>query len=215
MSADGSVLIWNKKLFKQAGLDPEKGPTTWAEIEQDAEKVNALGNGVSGFYFSGACGGCNAFTFMPLVWASGGEILVGRRQEGDARHAADARRHRLLSRHDRQGPRSRKRQDRHRRPTSSAALPPTISASSPIGAFAIGDLVKNYPGHRFRRHLPARQGRRLAVLRRRRQLRGHGRARQPRRRQRTSSSSSIRSKARPCLPSWAACRPAPMSPRKR
>ena len=33
MSADASVLIWNKKLFKQAGLDPEKGPTNWAEIE--------------------------------------------------------------------------------------------------------------------------------------------------------------------------------------
>ncbi|TJX06396.1 MAG: extracellular solute-binding protein, partial [Mesorhizobium sp.] len=35
-SADASVLIWNKKLFKQAGLDPEKGPTNWAEIEADA-----------------------------------------------------------------------------------------------------------------------------------------------------------------------------------
>ena len=33
MSADASVLLWNKKLFKQAGLDPEKGPTNWAEIE--------------------------------------------------------------------------------------------------------------------------------------------------------------------------------------
>lgn len=74
-SADSSVLIWNKKLFKQAGLDPEKGPTTWAEIEADAEKVNALGGDIKGFYFSGACGGCNIFTFTPLVWASGGEIL--------------------------------------------------------------------------------------------------------------------------------------------
>jgi len=74
-SADSSVLIWNKKLFKQAGLDPEKGPTNWAEIEADAEKVNALGGDIRGFYFSGACGGCNIFTFTPLVWASGGEIL--------------------------------------------------------------------------------------------------------------------------------------------
>ncbi|MBZ9936060.1 sugar ABC transporter substrate-binding protein [Mesorhizobium sp. BR1-1-16] len=74
-SADSSVLIWNKKLFKQAGLDPEKGPTNWAEIEADAEKVNALGGDIRGFYFSGACGGCNIFTFTPLVWASGGGIL--------------------------------------------------------------------------------------------------------------------------------------------
>jgi multiple sugar transport system substrate-binding protein len=74
-SADSSVLIWNKKLFKQAGLDPEKGPTNWAEIEADAEKVNALGGDIHGFYFSGACPGCNIFTFTPLVWATGGDIL--------------------------------------------------------------------------------------------------------------------------------------------
>ncbi|MCX5579936.1 ABC transporter substrate-binding protein [Kaistia terrae] len=74
-SADSSVLIWNKKLFKQAGLDPEKGPTNFAEIAADAEKVAALGGEIKGFYFSGACGGCNIFTFTPLIWASGGDIL--------------------------------------------------------------------------------------------------------------------------------------------
>lgn len=74
-SADGSVLIWNKKLFKQAGLDPEKGPATWAEIRADAERVNALGGDIKGLYFSGNCGGCNIFTFTPLIWASGGDIF--------------------------------------------------------------------------------------------------------------------------------------------
>jgi multiple sugar transport system substrate-binding protein len=75
-SADSSVLVWNKTLFKKAGLDPEKGPTTWAEIRADAEKVNALGGDVKGFYFSGNCGGCNIFTFTPLIWASGGDIFA-------------------------------------------------------------------------------------------------------------------------------------------
>jgi len=74
-SSDASVLIWNKDLFKQAGLDPEKGPTNWAEIRSDAEKVNALGKDIKGFYFSGNCGGCNIFTFTPLIWASGGDIF--------------------------------------------------------------------------------------------------------------------------------------------
>ena len=74
-SAEGSVLIWNKALFKRAGLDPEKGPTTWAEMAEDAAKVNALGGDVKGFYFSGNCAGCMAFTLTPLVWASGGEVL--------------------------------------------------------------------------------------------------------------------------------------------
>jgi len=74
-SSDASVLIWNKDLFKQAGLDPKKGPTNWAEIRSDAEKVNALGKDIKGFYFSGNCGGCNIFTFTPLIWASGGDIF--------------------------------------------------------------------------------------------------------------------------------------------
>ncbi len=74
-SADSSVLIWNRTLFKQAGLDPDKGPTTWQQIADDAAKVSALGGDIKGFYFAGNCAGCNIFTMMPLVWASGGNIL--------------------------------------------------------------------------------------------------------------------------------------------
>ena len=76
LTTETSVLAWNKDLFRKAGLDPEKGPTTWAEWKADAAKVTALGGDTRGFYFSGACGGCAIFTFTPLVWASGGEILV-------------------------------------------------------------------------------------------------------------------------------------------
>ena len=74
-SAEGSILLYNKDLFKKAGLDPEKPPTTWQEIRDDAAKISALGGGVKGFYFSGACAGCNAFTLLPLIWASGGDVL--------------------------------------------------------------------------------------------------------------------------------------------
>ncbi|GAA2831200.1 extracellular solute-binding protein [Kitasatospora paracochleata] len=42
-------LLYNRKLFKQAGLDPEKPPTTWAEIREAAKKIAALGNGVNGY----------------------------------------------------------------------------------------------------------------------------------------------------------------------
>ena len=74
-SAEASVLLYNKDLFKKAGLDPNSPPKTWAEILSDAKKITALGDGVKGFYFSGACAGCNAFTFLPLIWASGGDVL--------------------------------------------------------------------------------------------------------------------------------------------
>ena len=74
-SAEGSVLLYNKALFKRAGLDPNQPPTNWSEIEQDAKKITALGNGIYGYYLSGRCPGCNAFTYLPLIWASGGDVL--------------------------------------------------------------------------------------------------------------------------------------------
>ena len=74
-NAEGSYLIYNKGLFEQAGLDPENPPKTWAEIADAAAKIRALGDDIFGYYFSGACAGCNAFTFMPLIWASGGDVL--------------------------------------------------------------------------------------------------------------------------------------------
>jgi multiple sugar transport system substrate-binding protein len=74
-NAEASILMWNKNLFEEAGLDPEQPPTTWAEIADYAEQINALGDDTYGYYFSGNCAGCNAFTFMPLIWASGGDIL--------------------------------------------------------------------------------------------------------------------------------------------
>ncbi len=42
-------LIYNRKLFQQAGLDPDKAPTTWAEVRADAKKIAALGNGTVGY----------------------------------------------------------------------------------------------------------------------------------------------------------------------
>lgn len=72
---DVSVLMWNKDLFKKAGLDPEKGPTTLAEVHEDAKKIRALGGDIYGFWFSGACPGCNIFTMSPLMVASGAKIL--------------------------------------------------------------------------------------------------------------------------------------------
>jgi multiple sugar transport system substrate-binding protein len=91
-SGDASVLVWNKTLFRKAGLDPDKGPSNWAEIRADAEKIVALGQGNKGFYFSGNCGGCNIFTFTPLIWASGGDIFAegGKRATLDTPQMRDA-----------------------------------------------------------------------------------------------------------------------------
>ncbi|WP_176082785.1 sugar ABC transporter substrate-binding protein [Martelella sp. HB161492] len=75
MSGDASVLVWNKNLFKKAGLDPDKAPENWDEVLADAKAVGAIGDDTYGYYFSGNCPGCQIFTFMPLVWASGGHLF--------------------------------------------------------------------------------------------------------------------------------------------
>lgn len=73
---DISVMVWNKALYKEAGLDPDKGPTTLAEFVEQAKAVAALKkDGVSGTYFGGNCGGCLVFTWFPLIWGNGDEVL--------------------------------------------------------------------------------------------------------------------------------------------
>jgi multiple sugar transport system substrate-binding protein len=42
VGADVTMLIYNKELFTEAGLDPEKPPATFAEFLADAEKIEAL-----------------------------------------------------------------------------------------------------------------------------------------------------------------------------
>jgi multiple sugar transport system substrate-binding protein len=39
----GIPFVWNKAMFKKAGLDPNKGPKTWAELLADAKKLKAAG----------------------------------------------------------------------------------------------------------------------------------------------------------------------------
>jgi multiple sugar transport system substrate-binding protein len=72
---DVSILLYNKDLFKKAGLDPEKPPTTLAELKDDAMKIHATGADTYGYYFSGNCGGCNIFTVAPMMWGSGAHLL--------------------------------------------------------------------------------------------------------------------------------------------
>ncbi|MBV9702402.1 MAG: sugar ABC transporter substrate-binding protein [Methylobacteriaceae bacterium] len=72
---DVSILIYNKDLFKKAGLDPNKPPATLDQIHEYAKKIHALGPDIYGFYFSGACPGCNIFTTSPMMVASGAHML--------------------------------------------------------------------------------------------------------------------------------------------
>ena len=72
---DLSVLFYNKDLYRRAGLDPEKPPTTLAEFAEHARKIDALGGDVHGTFFGGNCGGCLVFTWWPSLWADGEQVM--------------------------------------------------------------------------------------------------------------------------------------------
>jgi multiple sugar transport system substrate-binding protein len=74
---DLSVLWYNKNLFKEAGLDPNKPPASYADILTDAQAINKLGNGINGFTFAGDCEGCLGFTVQPGIWADGKYLTNG------------------------------------------------------------------------------------------------------------------------------------------
>ncbi len=62
---DSSLIMYNKDLYTAAGLDPEQGPTSFDEIYSQAKAIrDNVGGDTYGFYFSGNCHGCNAYTMF-------------------------------------------------------------------------------------------------------------------------------------------------------
>ncbi|MFF0965350.1 ABC transporter substrate-binding protein [Streptomyces sp. NPDC003703] len=67
-------LIYNRKLFEKAGLDPDKPPTTWAEVRADAKRIAALGGGTVGYadYSAQNQGGWH---FTAELYSQGGDVV--------------------------------------------------------------------------------------------------------------------------------------------
>jgi multiple sugar transport system substrate-binding protein len=76
MSANNMQLIWNKDLFAAAGLDPEKPPTTWKEMQAMAEQCSNDSEGVVGFeYYTQPTGEGITWQFQVWLWAAGAAFL--------------------------------------------------------------------------------------------------------------------------------------------
>ncbi|WP_169795794.1 ABC transporter substrate-binding protein [Curtobacterium ammoniigenes] len=73
IAVGSSQMIWNKGLFKAAGLNPDKAPANLAEVEHDAEAIHKLDPKTYGFSTLGSAGG--AYTGFPMMWADGGQLL--------------------------------------------------------------------------------------------------------------------------------------------
>lgn len=144
MLVETSIFAWNKGLYKKAGLDPDKAPATWDEITANAAKIRKLGGDTYGFYFSGGgCGGCMIFTFTPLVWGAGADIV-----------SADGKTATLDT------PQMRKAVGYYRDMIKDGAVPASAATDNGVdflkfaggqigqqsmGAFAIGNMITQHP----------------------------------------------------------------------
>jgi ABC-type glycerol-3-phosphate transport system substrate-binding protein len=79
-------LLYNKKLFAQAGLDVKNPPKTWAEVRTAAKKIAALGNGIAGYsdYSAGNTGGWH---FAAELYSQGGQVVTTDGKKADFNNA--------------------------------------------------------------------------------------------------------------------------------
>jgi ABC-type glycerol-3-phosphate transport system substrate-binding protein len=75
-AAYAQALHYNRKLFTQAGLDPNKPPTTWAQLEADAKQISQK-TGMAGYAEMGADDNTAGWILTTLVYALGGRMETG------------------------------------------------------------------------------------------------------------------------------------------
>ncbi|HVV12554.1 ABC transporter substrate-binding protein [Amycolatopsis sp.] len=68
------VLYYNATLFQQAGLDPAKPPTTWAEVQQDAQAIKNTAH-KDGVYLDCLTKTAKDWCYQSLVRSDGGRVL--------------------------------------------------------------------------------------------------------------------------------------------
>lgn len=68
------ALYWNKELFKQAGLDPETPPKTWAEEIEFAKTIKEK-TGIPGFGLSAKTFDNTMHQFMHWVYTNDGKVI--------------------------------------------------------------------------------------------------------------------------------------------
>ncbi|MDQ0924530.1 multiple sugar transport system substrate-binding protein [Pseudarthrobacter sp. W1I19] len=71
-----SQLFWNKELYEQAGLNPEKGPGNYTEYLEHAAAVQSI-NGASGVTFTGNSAGILGYVIQPHFWADQSPFYTG------------------------------------------------------------------------------------------------------------------------------------------
>jgi ABC-type glycerol-3-phosphate transport system substrate-binding protein len=71
------ALHYNRKLFTDAGLDPNKPPTTWAQVQAYARQITQK-TGKAGYAQMGKADNAAGWIFTTLVYSLGGRMETGR-----------------------------------------------------------------------------------------------------------------------------------------
>jgi ABC-type glycerol-3-phosphate transport system substrate-binding protein len=74
--AYAQALHYNRQLFQQAGLDPNKPPTTWAQLRADAKQI-AQKTGKAGYAEMGKDDNTAGWIITTLTYALGGRMETG------------------------------------------------------------------------------------------------------------------------------------------
>src|SRR6266403_3441262 len=74
--AYAQALHYNRKLFSAAGLDPNKPPTTWAQVAADAKQIAAK-TGQAGYAEMGKDDNTAGWILTTLVYSLGGRMESG------------------------------------------------------------------------------------------------------------------------------------------
>jgi multiple sugar transport system substrate-binding protein len=74
--AYAQALHYNRKLFSQAGLDPNKPPTTWGQLRADAKQIAAK-TGKAGYAEMGKNDNTGGWILTTVVYSLGGRMETG------------------------------------------------------------------------------------------------------------------------------------------
>jgi multiple sugar transport system substrate-binding protein len=72
---DNLAVVYNKKIFKEAGVPFPPNEMSWDEFLKIAEEVNDPAKGIAGWAWPGTGDEDTTWRIWPLVWQKGGEIL--------------------------------------------------------------------------------------------------------------------------------------------
>jgi multiple sugar transport system substrate-binding protein len=73
---DDLAVVYNKKIFDDAGEPYPRADWTWDDFRAKAAKLNDPGEGIAGFGWPGTGNEDTTWRYWPLLWQQGGDILA-------------------------------------------------------------------------------------------------------------------------------------------